>query len=380
MPDLLCESCGEPTARTSEFCAVCGAYLGWQDRPAGGADVAAVQAPEPTARPGPAVRSRVEERLLADSRRTYAPLPEPAAAPPDPGPVPVPVPTPAVRSSPAPPQAPLGPRCPSPSCGAANPPERRFCARCGTPLASSAGPPPPPAAPAPVPTRLRRFRPHRTEGSAASRRAYRQALPTRYRVARGSAGAVVLLLLAGLLTLLDHSPAAWARARFYDVTGRTTLVTGLVVTADPASPAAPDHPVDALTDGVVATAWAATWTPRPAAAPPSCGTPPVAAAPALLLTLPAAARLKAVRVVDGLPDAQRLLNWRPTLLRLTFDDGSCQQVALTDTPGVQEHALRATTASSIRLEVVAAAPPASSTAGAPQLVGLVELQLLRRPG
>ena len=114
--------------------------------------------------------------------------------------------------------------------------------------------------------------------------------------------------------------------------------------------------------------------------PATCATTLTPPVPAVLLTLPGRVRLKAVRVVDGLPGADRLLNWRPALLRLTFDDGSCQQVALTDSPGVQEHALRPTTASSVRVEVAAAVPPVSSTPGGAQLVGLVELRLLRRPG
>jgi hypothetical protein len=384
VPDQLCEACGEPTARTSEFCAACGAYLGWQDRPADGAGpdpataVLPLPAPEPTARPEPAPRARVEERLLADSRRTYAPLAEPAGGTPVPGPLPAPVPTPVgPLSSPVPPQVPRGPRCPSPSCGAANPPERRFCARCGTPMAAPAGVRPVPVGPPRLPARPRRNRPHRTEGSAASRQAYRQALPTRYRVLRGGAGTVVLLLLAGLLTLLDHSPATWAKARFYDLTGRTTTVDGVVAVQDPAAPADPEHPPGAVTDLDTATAWAVPWTAPAVGRAPTCGTPSGSSAPGLLLTLPGRVTLKEVKVVSGLPDQQRLLAWRPTLLRLTFDDGTCQQVPLTDTAGQQQHRLRSTTTSSMRLQVVGAAPPAP---GGSHIVALTEVELLRRPG
>ncbi|GAB3467786.1 NADase-type glycan-binding domain-containing protein [Actinophytocola sediminis] len=101
-----CPQCGAQVGDTDDFCGNCGNYLGWGAKPATGPDGTAgepVAAPEHVPAPeqlGPVLPGRPEARR---------PLPT------APGGVTV-----------------QGPACPT--CGTANPPDRRFCRSCATPL------------------------------------------------------------------------------------------------------------------------------------------------------------------------------------------------------------------------------------------------------
>src|SRR6185437_9249300 len=106
MTDDLCEACGERNAAGSQFCATCGAYLGWDGaaRPVETASPAAshsVASTEPPAWQPPSAGA-----ARADADQGGAPVVE------------------------------SGSRCPR--CAATNDPALRFCRKCGQPLSSAA--------------------------------------------------------------------------------------------------------------------------------------------------------------------------------------------------------------------------------------------------
>ncbi|MGC5053203.1 NADase-type glycan-binding domain-containing protein [Micromonospora sp. DT48] len=135
-----CERCA-PAEPGGAFCAVCGSFLGWEQP---GDDAAAP------------VRS-VEPAAATPVHSESPPPTEPAMDVPAAGRDPVPVDAPEATISavqPARPrerrplvrQQPLGSQDGSgdvvcPSCATGNPPQRRFCRRCGTALGSAAAPP-----------------------------------------------------------------------------------------------------------------------------------------------------------------------------------------------------------------------------------------------
>jgi hypothetical protein len=94
-----CTQCGAPMRDADDFCGNCGTYLGWAAAPSPQPDE-----PGPEGRPGPVPPGRPEARR---------PLPS------------------AVED-----EVVVGPPCPA--CGVANPPGRRFCRRCATPLTPGA--------------------------------------------------------------------------------------------------------------------------------------------------------------------------------------------------------------------------------------------------
>ncbi len=333
MTEATCAGCGEPNAADAEFCIGCGGYLGWQDRRPG----------DPTTRP-PATTTTT----------TVATTP---AAPVD-------------RTAPA---TETGPRCAS--CGTPNPADLRFCRKCGTPLTHRADPTMQPAAPARP--GWRRFLP----GNASRRRAraaYRRSLPMRYHLTRLVAVVAVVAVLGGLFTLAGHNPAGWLRDRWYALRGTLTPVTEVTARADPARTVIDDYLPGFAVDNTTDQAWATTWGGggSPATA---CGPITRGARAALILTLPQKTTLRGVEVAAGLPaaDPQRVLQWRPRMLQLTFDDDSCQRVALADKDGLQRGSLRPVPTTTVRVEIAAAAPPRS---GAGTRVALGEVRLLRRPG
>jgi hypothetical protein len=85
-----------------------------------------------------------------------------------------------------------------------------------------------------------------------------------------------------------------------------------------------------------------------------------------------------VDVAAGLPanDPQRVLQWRPRLLQLTYDDGSCQRVELADEDGLQRRRLPPVSTTTVRVEIATAVRPQS---GADTHVAIGEVRLLRRP-
>ncbi len=111
----------------------------------------------------------------------------------------------------------------------------------------------------------------------------------------------------------------------------------------------------------------------------------IASAPAagsrgtLLLTLPSPKKIRAIDVAAGLPadDPLRSHQWLPTAIELSFSDGQCQQIAVTDVADLQRIVIQPVTTSQVRIQVVAAqAPPPDQPIN---VVALSEVRLLARP-
>jgi hypothetical protein len=147
---------------------------------------------------------------------------------------------------------------------------------------------------------------------------------------------------------------------------RDEAVADVTATVDPAAGEQREFGPGAAVDGAPDTAWGATWgrtpddDPLPACAP-DAGTGGADAA--LVLGLPEPTELSKLEVQVGLPqgDPDRENQWRPTLLELRYDDGSCETLELAPDPGPQRHSIDAPRTGSVRITILAAAPPPSGT-------------------
>lgn len=317
---------------------------------------------------------------------------------------------PKARPAPARPQraepdvAPGGPTCPD--CGTANPPGRRFCRRCGTGL--PAGATPAPAGAGVGATRRswwRRFvdrlrgpvgRDGDDEGARparSARAAYRRSLDVRFRVLRVLAVLAGLGLLAGGLGLVGLNPISGARGLWDRFFPRYERIGELRATVQPEGTIEADFPPGAAVDGDPSTAWATTWLLEPdAPAAAACASGDEAdggdeaasdaggagddavggetaalqggAAAGLVVNLPQAVEVAKIEVQPGLEagDPARAGQWRPTLLEVRFDDGTCETVELDDAAGIQDHRLDGPQTTTVRVRVLDAAPPTDPAA------------------
>lgn len=343
-----CPQCGASVGETDDFCGNCGNYLGWS------------AASPPESGLAPAARDAGRAQPGADDA-TGAPSPGPAT--PAPGPPPGPAPGPAAsRTSPEPRAAPvpapvLGPVLPGrpearrplpseaaeaavhgppcPNCGTANPPGRRFCRRCATPLH--------PDGPAAGASRRRRWR-WRGDRSRWLRR------------------------LAALLLVLALAAALWLfhpklLALWEDLRDRIATPAPIAPTSTTADAAVPDHPAGAAADGLSNRYWGA----------PAVGD-------SVEFTFDTPFRLLSVVVHAG-ASAERdgfAAQARPSSLDLvvTTADGGTRTlpVALADQPGPQ----RTDTGISdvVRVRVVVRAATGLAQGGH---IALGEVEFFRRP-
>jgi hypothetical protein len=306
---------------------------------------------------------------------------------------------PKARPAPARPQraeaevAPGGPTCPD--CGAANPPGRRFCRRCGAGLPADTVP----AAAAGVDVSRRSWwrrlvdrvrgrtgRDGDAEGARparSARAAYRRSLDARFRVLRVLAALAGLGLLAGGLGLVGLNPISGARGLWDRFFPRYERIGELRATIEPEGTIEADFPPGAAVDGDPTTAWATTWLLEPdAPTAAACTSGDEAgggdgadgggatdelqggASAGLVVNLPQAAEVAKIEVQPGLEagDPARAGQWRPTLLEVRFDDGTCEVVELDDAAGVQDHRLDGPQTTTLRLRVLDAAPPTDPAA------------------
>ncbi|WP_189226451.1 NADase-type glycan-binding domain-containing protein [Saccharothrix coeruleofusca] len=237
-----CPQCGAPVAPTDDFCGNCGNYLGWAADPgrtAGSGSATRDGAAVPPERTAGRVDAVPREADDAAHQARSTPVP--------------PAPMPPVRTSPGepPPAARLGPVLPGrpeakrplptaaaeaavhgppcPNCGTANPPGRRFCRRCATPLHQGQRPAGGP--------RRRRWR-WRGDRSRWLRRL--------------AALLVVAALVAALWVFHPRLLALWE-----DLRDRIANPAPVAPTSTTASAAVPDHPAAAAADGLSNRYWGA---------------------------------------------------------------------------------------------------------------------------
>ncbi|MFI2200187.1 NADase-type glycan-binding domain-containing protein [Streptomyces sp. NPDC020192] len=261
-----CPVCGASNDPTDDFCGNCGSYLGWSEEGSRG-----TSAPAPPAAHGPTAAAnshtthgssesaagtdgeehRTEEHGPTTSRTPATtsntpPAPAPPVRPERPVPTPAPPQTEAV--GPVQPAKPVAPRpvvravagpeevsgVPCPVCGTPNPPGRRFCRRCASPLTPAADRDPLPW--------WRTIWPFRRQVRAGSGRWIRLLVVL----------AVILALCVGGFFLLPAGRALFEDTR--DKLGGAKAVTPVEVHA---SAEAAGHPAKDTTDGLSNRYWGA---------------------------------------------------------------------------------------------------------------------------
>jgi len=371
----ICPECGEAVTRDTEFCLRCGAFIDWDDAdqppapqrgtepvaPAGAAapssDVVPETAPVPPPREPAADRRTAEQRVGVGSGSAAARGDEPAGRP-------------TVVQQPVTEPAESGCR----RCGTPNPPELRFCRKCGLEFVTTKVATPWDARPRPrLPWWRRLFGGSRTPSERAALRAYRRSLPMRYKLFRAGAGLLALLLVIGAVVALRHDPIGWAKARWYDVTDTVQTVQGVTAASDPAGTEVEGFPPADAVDRNPGTAWATTWV--GAGDSKGCGAPQTTAA--LQLTFPTPVDLRRLRVLGGLPsgDPDRLSQHRPKAVELRFSDGDCIVKELKDSGDMQTVQLaEPVSTTSLRIDVVDIHPSDGATK-----VAISDVELLQRP-
>jgi hypothetical protein len=330
----ICSECGEPATRDTEFCVQCGAFLDWSDNEqepvedqqtepsatvatggSAGSDAAARAADAVTV---PPARGPEPARQTAGARVASAEAQRPA---------PLADPPPARKTAVEPAVVePAPPHCRR--CGTDNPPELRFCRKCGL-----------------------EFSPPRQATAWDAQR--RPRVPWWRRI--------------------FGDPIGWAQTRWYDFKGTVEPVRGVTPTLDPPATEDPVFAAINATDGNEATAWATTW--LGTGETTGCGVPRTNAG--LLLTFDAAADLREFQVLAGLPagDPARLSQNRPRVLELRFSDGKCVTTPVRDSGNMHVVELsEPVSTTSVRVDVVDVFPVEGAT-----LVAVSEIEFRQRP-
>lgn len=283
-------------------------------------------------------------------------------------------------------EAPVAPGSPiCMQCGTPNEVGRRFCRKCGAPL-SAAATATTPLAPEPSRSwwqRLKaRFRGEPPSGTEPGRQgmvrsAYKGGLDLRYRVLRVVGLLALLGVGVGVFGFARINPISGARDLWRNVFPRYEPIVEISATNDPEALDRREFAAAAAVDRDPRTAWATSWQLTP-------DDDPVALCPdvpgtgggdsALLVSLTQETDLAKIEVQAGLPegDPERADQWRPRLLELRYDDGTCDRIELEDEPGLQSHEIEANDTASVRIAVLDAAQPRS---GNGDLVSLGEVRL-----
>jgi hypothetical protein len=277
-----------------------------------------------------------------------------------------------------------------PQCGTVNPPGRRFCRRCGAALTVAGKEPEPALMRAPRPSwwqRLKaRLRGNRgNDGEAqptrSARAAYRRTLDVRYRVYRVLAVLAGVGLLAGSLGLAGYNPITGARGLWNRSFPRYEQVDELEAVSDPADREDPEFAAGAAVDKDPTTEWAAVWLLPPGADPVEDCLGEDAAGGAdqmLVVSLPEPTKITKVSLQAGLAegDPDRAGQFSPTRVELVYDSGECVQIDLDEKAGVQDHRLSGPETTTLRIRVLAAAPPTDEALSQGK-VGLGEVRIYR---
>ncbi|GAA2997378.1 NADase-type glycan-binding domain-containing protein [Actinokineospora diospyrosa] len=357
-----CPVCGSTVEDTDDFCGNCGTYLGWSANPttppAGPAPSDAPVADTASAEPAPADAAPVtppqapltgtapRDGVAEDRPVDLSPVESTPAAPPPPEPVPV---KQAEDTAPVLPGKPIAPRPtatttvttavegpPCPNCGTPNPPDRRFCRRCATPLTPQDA----------------------TSAAAAKRRRWSwHGDRSRWLRALVALLVIIALVVVGILLYPKLDDAV------QDIRDRLATPAPIAPRTVTATAELPDHPAKAAADGLSNRYW---------------GTPAPGAQATFTFAEPF--RLLSVVIHTG-PTAERdrfAEQARPTALTLTTtsSDGSTRStpITLADEPGPQRTDLGISDVAEVRLEI-----RASAGLGGGNHIALGEVEFFRRP-
>lgn len=222
----LCTQCGAPMRDSDDFCGNCGTYLGWAaTTPKSGTPKSGT--PEPAGLEPVALEPVWSEPGIPAFGTPKPPEPESEKRP---GPVPPgrpearrPLPS-AVDD-----EVVIGPPCPA--CGVANPPGRRFCRRCATPLTSSE-------------VSEERARPQRRWRWHGDRSRWLRRLV--------AVAACAMLLVAAILFYPN------VLALIEDIRDKTSTPVAVGPSSSTATAEVPGHPAAAAVDGLSNRYWGAT--------------------------------------------------------------------------------------------------------------------------
>jgi hypothetical protein len=316
--DLICEVCGTSNPPGTEFCTNCNSYLAWDrsvgTKPAG--KPAQPTSPAPTPPPQPQAE---QTRHAGTAAAGY-----PNTGPSDQGYV---DPGYAAQgyydagyNEGAYYQGPYDMSCPN--CGTINPGTRRFCSRCGYGFVSGEDPYAGYAYWSPA---------SQAAQDKAARKAYRRSLPPLYRWRRVIIGVLVVALVAVAAIVLGSNPGEMVKSGWYSLTRDYVWVKPVTATVVPPEANAPNSKPAALVDEAE-NEWTMNWAPSQET---QCG--PAPGTGVIVLTF-APTRIRMLQIAPGLAESnpQRKLQPLPKVLGVAFDNGPCQTVNLTATPGQQE--------------------------------------------
>lgn len=213
--------------------------------------------------------------------------------------------------------------------------------------------------------------------SRAQRGAYGRSLSPATRVFRIGVGAVVLGLVALLVSPLRGGSVGWVRDEYGHLRG-SGRVDRTVLTAT-ASPIVPGYEPARAIDDIRSTAWATAWTPPLRRSEPACGQAVAGMGAAAVLSVRFAAPLdvREIGFETGLPadNPQAGSLSRPRTVDLLWTGGGCQRVQLNASPGLQRIRVTQGRVSGVRVLIV---DVDSTTVGTGRRVAIGEITFWQR--
>jgi zinc-ribbon domain len=338
-----CSACGERNPAGTAFCLFCGVYLGWNEPGRGPASSSAGTPPAGTG--------------TAPGSGAAAPV-APPTAPPDP--------------------VPSSPGAPCPHCGQPNPPDRRFCGRCGYPLVAA----PVPTSRTPVPQTSERrgwWARWSNPDERRAKREYRRSLPPFYRWRRVLVTVGVVAAAALVLVVTGNNPVGYVHERWLDLTVDPVPIADVTATARPPGSVAPTYDVSKL-PGERRDAWATDW-PAGTTTLTGCGSTPNRTG-RIVLGWDQPTRVRGLEVWAGVAaEKGRLNQFRPRRLDVTYlDHGAarCVELSLHDAADGQRLSFdTGSDVTSLLVSVGSVFPPTAQPSTT--LVAIGGIQVLHRP-
>lgn len=364
----VCDDCGERNPAGTQFCHLCGHYLGWTDE-----EEATSDRPEPAGpQAAPSSQPADDEPPVGLDEEAPSAVSQPRvveqamAARAD-----TPVPSHASTAAAEPPTS-VSIACPA--CGQRNDLGRTLCSRCGHVLR-----PRDDQADSKVTSPKRGWWARLWDTDArAARRAYRRSLPSRYRWFRAAMAALAVGGAAALALALTRDPIGWVRETWFDVRDETVAVTGVSATTSPEPAVVEGFEGANAVDGDITSAWGIAW-PADTLGAQSCGE--ARGLGSLVLALDEPARVRQILLLAGLDenDADRDRQFRPKEIDVAWTDGGCVRLQLDDTGDAQTRDLDTGAAVQELTLTIASAHPPDSDSQLIERVSITELRLLRQP-
>ena len=188
--------------------------------------------------------------------------------------------------------------------------------------------------------------------------------------------ALALIVIPLLMTAVGRDPVGWAKDRWYDLRNSTEPITD--VTAEAVPPDSVPLPYDVLgvVDKSASDAWATEWRSDTA---PAGGCGGAEGVGEIRLVLKDATRVRGLYIWTGVTGGERLSQFRPRRLDVSYGESGCSSDELKDTPDRQR--VDFDTGSEVGSITIAIGSTFAPEVDPPRdLVAIGRIVLLRRPG